>query len=58
LITTQPESLRAAPDAGANQMLPPMPSMKDIPTIPGELLARFWSGFYAEARSAVFKVLE
>jgi ATP-dependent Lon protease len=31
--------------------------VKDIPTIPGELFAKFQTGFYADAPDAVFKAL-
>jgi ATP-dependent Lon protease len=34
-----------------------MASVKDIPTIPGELFAKFQTGFYADAADAVFKAL-
>lgn len=42
------ESLQVAFDAGAKRLLLPMPSVKDIPTIPGELFAKFQTGWYAE----------
>jgi predicted ATP-dependent Lon-type protease len=32
-------------------------SVKDIPTIPGELFAKVQTGFYADASDAVFKAL-
>jgi len=51
------ESLQVAFDAGAKRLLLPMASVKDIPTIPGELFAKFQTGFYADASDAVFKVL-
>jgi ATP-dependent Lon protease len=35
----------------------PMASVKDIPTIPGELFAKFQTGFYADPVDAVFKAL-
>ena len=34
-----------------------MASVKDIPTIPGELFAKFQTGFYADPVDAVFKAL-
>jgi ATP-dependent Lon protease len=40
------ESLQVAFDAGAKRLLLPMASVKDIPTIPGELFAKFQTGFY------------
>ena len=51
------ESLQVAFDAGGKRLLLPMPSVKDIPTIPGELFAKFQTGFYADAVDAVFKAL-
>jgi ATP-dependent Lon protease len=34
-----------------------MASVADLPTIPGELFAKFQTGFYADPRDAVFKAL-
>jgi ATP-dependent Lon protease len=51
------ESLQAAFDAGAKRLLLPMASVGDIATIPGELFAKFQTGFYADPRDAVFKAL-
>ena len=51
------ESLKAVFDAGAKRILLPMASVKDIPTIPGELFAKFQTGFYADPVDAVFKAL-
>lgn len=51
------ESLQVAFDAGAKRLLLPMSSVKDIPTIPGELFAKFQTGFYADPTDAVFKAL-
>ena len=51
------ESLQVAFDAGAKRLLLPMASVKDIPTIPGELFAKFQTGFYADPADAVFKAL-
>ena len=51
------ESLQVAFDAGAKRILLPMASVKDIPTIPGELFAKFQTGFYADPVDAVFKAL-
>jgi predicted ATP-dependent Lon-type protease len=44
-------------DAGAKRLLLPMASVKDIPTVPGELFAKFQTGFYADATDAIFKAL-
>jgi len=49
------ESLQVAADAGAKRLLLPMASVTDIQTIPGELFAKFQTGFYSDARDAVFK---
>ena len=51
------ESLQVAFDAGAKRLLLPMASVKDIPTIPGELFAKFQTGFYADPVDAVFKAM-
>ena len=51
------ESLQVAADAGAKRLLLPMSSVGDIPTIPGELFAKFQTSFYADPADAVFKAL-
>ena len=51
------ESLQVAAEAGAKRLLLPMASVGDIPTIPGELFAKFQTGFYADPKDAVFKAL-
>ena len=51
------ESLQVAGDAGAKRVLLPMASVKDLATIPGELFAKFQTGFYADPVDAVFKAL-
>jgi ATP-dependent Lon protease len=51
------ESLQVAFDAGAKRLLLPMASVGDIPTIPGEVFAKFQTSFYADPRDAVFKAL-
>jgi ATP-dependent Lon protease len=51
------ESLQVAHDAGAKRLLLPMASVSDIPTIPGELFAKFQTGFYSDPRDAAFKAL-
>jgi len=50
-------TLQMAFDAGAKRILLPMASVKDIPTIPGELFAKFQTSFYADPVDAVFKAL-
>ena len=47
------ESLQVAAEAGAKRLLLPMASVGDIPTIPGELFAKFQTGFYADPKDAV-----
>ena len=51
------ESLQVAFDAGAKRLLLPMSSVGDIPTVPGELFAKFQTSFYADPVDAVFKAL-
>ena len=51
------ESLRVALDSGAKRVLIPSSSVKDFQTVPGELLSKFQSGFYADPIDAVFKAL-
>ena len=51
------ESLQMAFDAGAKRILLPMASVGDIPTVPGELFAKFQTSFYADPTDAVFKAL-
>ena len=51
------ESLQVAIDAGAKRILLPMASVGDIPTIPGELFAKFQTSFYSDPRDAAFKSL-
>jgi ATP-dependent Lon protease len=51
------ESLQVAFDSGAKRILLPMASVRDIPTIPGELFAKFQTSFYADPTDAVFKAL-
>ena len=50
-------SLQAVFDAGAKRILLPMASVGDIPTIPGELFAKFQTSFYSDPRDAAFKSL-
>jgi len=51
------ESLQVAAEAGAKRLLLPMASVGDIPSIPGELFAKFQTSFYADPSDAVFKAL-
>ena len=51
------ECLQVAFDSGAKRILLPMASVGDIPSIPGELFAKFQTSFYADPVDAVFKAL-
>jgi ATP-dependent Lon protease len=49
--------LQLAFDSGAKRILLPMASVADIPTVPGELFAKFQTSFYSDPADAVFKAL-
>jgi ATP-dependent Lon protease len=51
------ESLQVTFDAGGKRILLPMASVKDIPSIPGELFAKFQTSFYSDPADAVFKAM-
>jgi ATP-dependent Lon protease len=51
------ETLQVAFDSGAKRILLPMSSVGDIPSIPGELFAKFQTGFYADPTDAAFKAV-
>ena len=51
------ETLQVAFDSGARRILIPMSSVGDIPSVPGELFAKFQTSFYADPVDAVFKGL-
>jgi len=51
------ESLQVAFDAGAKKILLPMASVQDIPSVPGELFAKFQTSFYSDPTDAVFKAM-
>ncbi|HKL82145.1 MAG TPA: protease Lon-related BREX system protein BrxL, partial [Desulfobacter sp.] len=51
------ETLQVGFDAGAKRILIPMSSVGDIPSIPGELFAKFQTGFYSDPVDAVYKAL-
>ena len=51
------ESLQVAFDAGAKRIMLPMSSVVDIPSVPGELFAKFQISFYSDPVDAVFKSL-
>lgn len=51
------ETLQVAFDSGAKRILLPMASVGGLPSIPGELFAKFQTSFYADPKDAVFKAL-
>ena len=51
------ETLQVAFDSGAKRILIPMSSVKDLPSVPGELFAKFQTSFYSDPVDAVFKAL-
>lgn len=51
------ETLQMCFDAGGKRILLPMSSVGDIPSVPGELFAKFQTSFYADPVDAVFKAL-
>lgn len=51
------ECLQVAFDAGGKRLLLPMASVSDIPSVRGELFAKFQTGFFADPSDAVFKAL-
>ncbi|MGA3116880.1 MAG: protease Lon-related BREX system protein BrxL [Syntrophobacteraceae bacterium] len=51
------QTLQVAFDAGAKRILIPMSSVTDIPTVPGELFAKFQISFYSDPVDAVFKAV-
>lgn len=51
------ETLQVAFDSGSKRILIPTSSVGDIPTIPGELFAKFQTSFYSDPVDAAFKAL-
>ncbi|MDB6134348.1 MAG: putative ATP-dependent Lon-type protease [Verrucomicrobiales bacterium] len=51
------ETLQVTFNSGARRILLPMSSVSDIPTVPGELFAKFQTSFYSDPADAVFKAL-
>jgi len=51
------DSLQVAFDSGGKRILLPMASVRDIPSVPGELFAKFQTSFYADPVDSVFKAL-
>jgi ATP-dependent Lon protease len=56
-VTNLADSFQVAFDAGAKRILLPMASVGDIPTVPGELFAKFQIGFFSDPVDAVFKAI-
>ncbi len=56
--TNLAETLQVAFNSGAKRILIPTSSVGDIPTIPGELFAKFQTSFYSDPVDAAFKALE
>lgn len=56
-VTNLAETLQVAFDSGAKRMLLPFSSVGDVPTVPGELFAKFQTSFYSTPADAVFKAL-
>ncbi len=56
-VTNLADVLQVAFDTGARRILLPMSSVTAIPTVPGELFAKFQTGFYSDAIDAVMKAL-
>ncbi|MGA1870433.1 MAG: protease Lon-related BREX system protein BrxL [bacterium] len=51
------QTLQVSFDSGAKRILIPTSSVGDIPTIPGELFAKFQTSFYSDPVDAAFKAL-
>lgn len=51
------ETLQVAFNSGAKRILLPMASVTDIPSVPGELFAKFQTSFYSDPTDAVYKAL-
>lgn len=56
-VENLPETLQVAFNAGAKRILLPMSSVGNIPSVPGELFAKFQTSFYADPVDSVFKAL-
>jgi len=51
------EGAERRPRWSPKRILLPMASVSDIPSVPGELFAKFQTSFYADPKDAVFKAL-
>lgn len=56
-VTNLSDTLQVAFDSGAKRVLLPMSSVTAIPSVPGELFAKFQTGFYSDVIDAVMKSL-
>ena len=56
-VVSLAECLQLAFDSGGKRILLPMSSVGDIPSVPGELFAKFQTSFYSDPVDAVFKAL-
>ena len=55
--TSLAETLQVAFDSGAKRLLIPMSNVGDIPSIPGDVFAKFQTSFYSDPVEAAFKAL-
>jgi ATP-dependent Lon protease len=51
------ETLQVTSDSGARHILLPMASVREMPSVPGELFAKSERSYYADPVDAVFKTL-
>jgi ATP-dependent Lon protease len=51
------ETLQVTFDAGGKRLLLPTASVGDIPSVPGELFAKFQTSFFSDPMDAAFKGL-
>jgi ATP-dependent Lon protease len=56
-VSNLAETLQVAFDAGAKKILMPMSSVTAIPSVPGELFAKFQTSFYSDPVDALVKAL-
>jgi len=56
-VSNLADTLQVAFDSGVKRILLPMSSVSAIPSVPGELFAKFQTGFYSDAIDAVVKAL-
>jgi ATP-dependent Lon protease len=51
------KSFEVAASSGTKRIFLPISSVREIPTIPGELFTKFQTSFYDDPRDAAFKAL-